>query len=218
MNKIILHSICFITLMAGMMGCSSKRVTMHAWQGELDEFAATHADGDLIFLREDAGGGIGGDGAGSLRQQFGVLAAKSPDDSTDVMGVLLGRRNIQGEDWLVFLIGSVKQRIVQDIRVALRSDSPTQSKWLLGRADSASVAQYRRFKQDPWLSANPNQKQAPAALLGFPSEQDVYQLETAGNTVSVLESKSGARWTLVLPETKASRQAQATSPATVTNK
>ena len=199
--------ICFVTLELSMIGCASKRITMREWQGNLDQFAATQADSDLIFLRERP--------EDSPRKQFVVIGAKSPDDSTDVTGLLLGRRHIQGDDWVLFLLGSVNDRIVQDIRVALRSDSPAQPKWLIGRADSSSVAQYRRFKQDAWLTSNPTQKQVPKALLGFPSEEDVYQLETAGNTISVTESKSGARWTLVVPESKSS--SQAAPPAAATN-
>ena len=191
-------------------GCESRRATMGSWQKTLSQYSAAQANNDLSFLRGDPGtGGAGGPGTEGGRPQFSIIGAKSADDSTDVTGVLLGRRTLIGRDWFIFILGGIVDRRVEEIRVAILEDAPGKPMWVVGRPDSVSLATYQQHKRTMWQSQNPARPEPPPALMGFPGESDVFELQTAQNTISVVEKTSGARWTLVLPDLK-----QPASPAT----
>ena len=167
---------------------------MGAWQRTLADYSATEANGDLNFLR--------GDPTDPPYPRFTVIGAKSADDATDVNGVLLGRRNVQDQDWYIFLLGGVVDRRVEDIRLALLKDAPGKPLWIVNHEDRAALGTYQQHKRTTWQTLNPARPEPPPALLGFPGEGDVFELEAAQDTVTVTETTSGARWTVVVPELK----------------
>src|SRR5688572_11704018 len=99
------------TVLALSTGACSNRVTLREWQNELERYIAQQADEDASFLREGVPGASPG--------RFDVIGGEWAHKATDVTGLLLGRRKIQDRDWLIFLVGSVKNQTVQDIRIAL---------------------------------------------------------------------------------------------------
>lgn len=169
-------------------GCSNS-VSMSGWQQSLERYVAEQHHNDLSFLRKP-------DQASTYRQ-FTILGGNSPDQSTDVAGILLGRRTLDGTDWLVFLMASVKKRTVDDIRIAMLSDEHGNRHWLLSGENPQSLAAYQRYRLSVWQKNHPNREDPPLNADIFPTEDDVFRLDIAGNTVSVLEVHSGVRWTLV---------------------
>lgn len=173
-------------------GCASKHVSLESWRTSLEQYAVNHASGDLHFLRDDAGA--------ASRPRFAVIGADSPDESTDIVGVLLGRRTIQGRDWLVFLVGTLKSQSIEDVRVALLADAPEPYRWEISQPDPAALQVYRQSKETAWRALHPNRNEPPRLAMTFPADEDVYRLEVAGNTISITEEHSRAKWTLVLGE------------------
>lgn len=169
-------------------GCGSKNITISEWQTALDRYAIEHANDDMSFLRESGGP--------SSTRAFSVLGANTPEKSTDISGVLLGRRAIGERQWLVFLLGRVKKREVEDIRLALRSDDAGATAWVISDDDDDAVDKYRNFKDAQWRAHDPARKSPPLHALEFPSEDDVFGVEIRGEQVIAVEERSGARWTL----------------------
>lgn len=170
-------------------GGSSRPVTMDTWRSSAIKFTTDQANGDSAALRDTSIGGV--------PSTFAVIGAKSPDASTDVAGVLLGRRSVQGRDWLVFLVGSTTKRQVTDIHVAMMSDGTGPTEWREGVSDAAALKAYRDAGASKYRMPDSTGKPLPKPEW-FPREQDAFSLEVSGDRVSVTDRNSGAKWTLSL--------------------
>jgi hypothetical protein len=178
----------FLVLMALSLGGCSSSVTVSEWQASLDQFAADYGHNDMSFLRETDDS--------SSRRAFTVIGTATPEKSTDITGVLLGRRTIADRQWLVFLIGRVKHREVEDIRLALRSDDAGEPKWLLSQSNADAFRQYRQHREAQWRAYHPNREAAPIHALEFPAEDDVFSLDINQNQAAVVHESSGAQWNI----------------------
>jgi hypothetical protein len=185
----LLRTVGLATLAALLAGCggSSRPVTMDAWRSSVRKFADDQGNADTASLRDQAAGGAG----------FAVTGAKSPDESTDVAGVLVGRRPAQGRDWLVFLVGAVTKRQVTDIHVAMMSDAPGKPQWREGASDPVSLKTYRDAGISKYRTPDAKGKQSPQPEW-FPREQDAFTLEVSDDRVTVTDRNSGAKWVLSL--------------------
>ena len=180
-------------LLAGLLitpGCGSS-VSVSEWQSSLDQFAADYANDDLSFLREV-------DGASSQRT-FSIIGASTPEKSTDITGVLLGRRTIADRQWLIFLIGRVKARQVEDIRLALRTDDSGAPKWIVSHDNSDALRQYREQRDKAWRTLHPDRDSPPVHAFEFPAEEDLFQFDVNGREVIATHESSGARWVVNVP-------------------
>jgi hypothetical protein len=171
-------------------GCSSS-VSLTHWQKALEKHIADNAGGDSSFLREDNGDSL---------PRFAVLGHALPEKSTDVSGVVLGRRSIAGTEWLIFLTAAVKHEEVEDIRLALYDDGPGPPRWVISEPNPDALTAYERARVSRWRKLHPVRTTAPATEGLFPPEDDRFQLTIAGNTASVVHEDSGARWTVVVVE------------------
>ncbi|MCI0363051.1 MAG: hypothetical protein L0Y44_00605 [Phycisphaerales bacterium] len=165
---------------------------MAEWRRGVQRHSSQESHGDLSFLRESSIGD-------PSRPVFSMIGGDSPDGSTDVTGVLLSRRTIAGRDWLVFLVGSVKRRRVEDIRIALRSDDDQKIKWIMGPSDREALASYIRQKENTWKDLHPERTGPPLDAMSFPAESDVFKIEQQGNTITIREVTSSAHWNLTVP-------------------
>ena len=189
-TAIIRWMIAMLAVSLSAAGCSSS-VSMTQWQKALEKHIADNAYGDSSFLREDNGDSL---------PRFAVLGHASPEKSTDISGVVLGRKPIAGTDWLVFLTAAVKHGEVEDIRLALFDDGSGPTRWIISEPHPEALAVYERFREAQWRRLHPVRTTAPASEGLFPPENDRFQLTIAGNTVSVMHEQSGARWTVVVAE------------------
>lgn len=170
-------------------GCS-RTASLESWQERLVQYSTNQHDGRMTFLSEP--------NALTGQHQFTVLGGASAHKSTDVTGVLLGRRSVEGRDWLIFLVGAIKKSAVDDIRLAMLSDDGGPRQWIVGQADGDALKQYRQFKDRAWRSRHPDRSEPPWNAMSFPTEDDVFDLEVAGGTITAMHAASGARWTLAL--------------------
>jgi hypothetical protein len=119
-----------------------------------------------------------------------VDAQHAERDGYDVCGLLVGRRDIAGEAWYVFIVGAVQRREyrsigVADLRaVALRARGD-EVIWATGDADRAALQRYRAASD-------------PTATVQFPADADRFRLVACEPGVCVEEAASGARWAVYL--------------------
>jgi hypothetical protein len=186
----IAASLCLAFAVAFSSGCASS-VSVPEWQASLEQFAADYANHDMSFLRED--------GPSSSRREFSIIGTATPEKSTDINGVVLGRRTIANRQWLVFLIGRVKHREVTDIQLALRSDDSHDPTWLYSRNNNDAVREYRANRENAWRSQHRDRKDAPLHAFEFPAEDDVFQLNVTENEAVAVHENSGASWRVKIP-------------------
>lgn len=170
-------------------GCSSK-ASIQSWQNSFESFTANEANGDPSYLRDPAGA--------SRHKRFAVLGGDSPDGSTDVSGALVGRSTVQGRPWLVFVVATVEDREVQDIRLAMASDDGGKRVWLWSDENPTVLETYNQYHATRWKRFDAVREQPPILPGLFPADEDIYRLDVAGNTAQLVELNSGARWTVVV--------------------
>ncbi len=177
------------------VGCGNRAgqpVSLNQWQQDFDQFVAGQNNDDISFLRKLNGP--------AKYSQFGSLGGDDPNESTDVVGIYLGRTPLAGTDWLVFLIAQVEKGRVTDIRVGLRSDVPGHDRWMLSDKNSKGLQTYNDFQLRRWQRQHSGRTDPPHGDRIFPAESDVFRLDVGDKSVgilSVVEGKSGARWTIV---------------------
>ncbi len=169
-------------------GCS-RHVSVDTWQGTLEQFAQQHANNDLAFLRDY--------NSDAPRRTFNVIGTADPKKSTDVIGVLLGRRVVNDSAWYIFLVGQQRNGVVEDIRIAMISDDTSSRQWLISDEESSGLAAYQQYKQQLWKLRHPGRTTPPLSYTSFPGEDDDFHLDVDGNRVMVVEKNSHARWMLL---------------------
>jgi hypothetical protein len=182
-----------IVLAVILAGCSGS-VSVNGWQNGFETHVANQANGDVSFLRDPAGD--------ARHKRFAIIGDLSPDKATDVSGAFLGRSAVQGRPWLVFIVASVKQHEVQDIRVAMASDDGGKRAWIWSEENSRALETYTKYRESRWKRFDPVRDEPPISPGLFPPDEDIYRFEVAGNTAWVTELNSGARWTIVLSDKK----------------
>jgi hypothetical protein len=176
---------CLVALCGLILAAGCGRVTTIAeWQREVEQFVTIEGNGDLNVLRdtENASG----------RRIMAVHGSANPKSSTDVVGVVLGPRQVDNRLAYVFLLATVSKGTPQEIRVATLSRRGRELTWRLGPDDRAADNTYRRHHQ----KINPT-RFAPG--LPWPAREDDFVLDATATAVMVTERRSGARWELTTP-------------------
>jgi hypothetical protein len=168
-------------------GCS-RSVSLSQWQNQLDHYASDEVNDDTSFLRQNP--------LRSPQRNFTIIGTGTPEKSTDVTGVLIARKPLQGSDWLIFLVGQVKHRQVEDSRIALRSDDGGTPRWLIGQQQKQAFERYRAHQEAVWRENHPGREKPPMFAHQFPAESDAFRLEQAGDEVTVTHEQSGAQWSM----------------------
>jgi hypothetical protein len=181
--------IIILLLMAG--GCQ-KRVTLDSWKQSVEHYVWSEANGDASVLRDLP--------TSSVHKGFSVISENSPHQATDIHGVLLGHRQIAGQNFFVFLVGVNQKQKVSDIRLAAMQPSPEGFVWHMTRKNSESFTAYRNFKDAAWRALFPDRQNPPWSHSGFPGEGDQFKLSIAGSRVTATHQQSGANWTLEVPQ------------------
>jgi hypothetical protein len=182
-----LHRFWFALFVAGLCcatllstGCSSP-VTVQRWQRGVGEYIQTTANNDITELRnlEDHGG----------RKALGIISENDPQNSSDVVGLLVAHKKIGGESWAVFLVGVVNHMNLTELRLAAVSVRNSGLFWQLDDPDRAALAQYK--KHNPASSAGRTEP-------GWPHDADSFEVQVVGQTVRVTEKHCDAHWNLTL--------------------
>jgi hypothetical protein len=132
------------------------------------------------------------------RITFGALDNESDlpgRNGWDVQGVLVGKLGSGGHTWYVFVVGIVRRNDyrpmeVQDIRIVTLRAVAHKLDWESSAPNPQSLQRYR----DAFAAADPVQ---------FPADTDRFHLSASEDGVRVLETQSGATWSLRLnPESE----------------
>ncbi len=185
------------TLLAG--GCASPagRADLATWQPRLEEHVARTGNGDLNVLRT-------ADPASPV-PMFNVLGGAEPEGSTDVAGLLLGKRAAGDHTWYFFLVAAIESQQVSAIRLVAVSAQPAvdsgsslpgdgdrgsgrQLDWRVGPADPHAFSLYRQSIARFIVSPDP--------LARWTSGVDRFDLGGADPQWHVTHAPSGAVWTL----------------------
>lgn len=115
-------------------------------------------------------------------------------DTWDVRGLFLGRKTLGYRHWYVFIVGVVEREdyrpmAIRDVRLMALTKAYPRGLWAQGAPDAESLHGYRRAYQN----------QSPVR---FPADDDRFQIDLVENQVRVLETASGAEWTLDLNATR----------------
>ena len=186
-----------LTLLAGGCASSSGRTDVATWQTRLEEHVARTGHGDLNVLRV-------ADPASPV-PMFNVLGGAEPEDSTDVAGLLLGRRTAADGMWYFFLVATIEAQQMRAIRLVAVSARPAaqpdswlpadrgrardhELDWRVGPADPQAFALYRQSVARFIVSPDP--------LARWRSGVDRFDLAGAGALWRVTHAPSGAVWTV----------------------
>ncbi len=204
----ILRVILALTLLLSAIGCAGAPTPIAAWQMSVQTYIVEQGDGDLNALRNVA--------ERPSQRQFGLLRADTGGvpvllpSHTDVKAVLLGRRSIDGQNWFVFLVGTLHydQQFnniplddpqLRDIRVVALSTDRGKLKWVVGRGDSEALIRFLQHKQETWRWRYPGSDNGVGVFSGFPASEDNFKLSMFGGGVTVVDAPSGAHWALAIP-------------------
>ncbi|MEE9131404.1 MAG: hypothetical protein V3T84_15405 [Phycisphaerales bacterium] len=189
-------------------GCSGSSKPIRAWQASVETYIADHGNGDVNALRNIV--------ERPSQKTIDLIDAKSggipvvAPSHTDVNGLLLGHRRINGRKWYLFLVGALHydgrfENIplddpqLRDVRiVALCSDRGTL-RWIVGRENKQALAHYRRKQQETWRRRHPGRDHADTVPSRFPTQEDNFKLSISAVGVTVVDEPSGAEWALAIP-------------------
>ncbi len=195
-----------LTLIA--TGCAGSSKPIRAWQASVETYIADHGNGDVNALRNIA--------QRPSHKTFDLIDASSggipvvAPSHTDVNGLLLGHRFINGRKWYLFLVGALHydgrfENIplddpqLRDVRIlALCSDRGTL-RWIVGRVNEQALARYRRRQQETWRRRHPGRADADPVPSRFPTDHDNFKLSISAVSVTVVDEPSGAQWALAIP-------------------
>jgi hypothetical protein len=183
-----------LLLLSGITGCSTPgvSVSLDTWKEGVETYVKEVGKGDPVALRDATYKG---------RPAFAQIGHPISAEGTDVIGLLLGHRPVQGRPSFIYLVGLVDKDQVEDIRVAvlqaIRSQgTDTQFKWLVGTKDDQAVKKYRAYRTDLYKRRFPQGGDPPPPYTSFPGEDDIFDLTVAPDRVTVSHPPSGAQWNL----------------------
>lgn len=160
------------------------------WQDQLCEYISQAGEGDEAVLSE-LRGLRARNAFRPARITFGVLDADADPPERhgwDVQGVLVGAYKSRIGTRYVFVVGIVGYTgyvptRIQDIRVVMLSRAARALDWETSATAPMAVARYRQTFEGPGAKR-------------FPAADDNFRMVASRDRVSVLEIRSGARWSL----------------------
>lgn len=174
-------------------GCNSATKPLSRWQTSVESYIIEQADGDYNALRN-----VNPNDRPS-QKSFKLIKAMSSgiplvaSAQTDVNGLLLARSTINGNNWYIFLVGTVKydgkfknipldDPCVKDVRLIALSGDLDNPVWAVGSGCKAALDQYQ---------SNTNST--------FPSGFEAFEVAITGQQITVVDQQSQAQWTLSIP-------------------
>jgi len=173
-------------LVVGLMvgGCSTGR-PVELWQQRVTQYVADEGNGDITSLRNTE--------PGAARPVFGVTSG-----SVEVQGLLLGFSTTDQQSWWTYIVGVMKDDNVTDLRLIAVSDAGSDLVFSQSAEDGAATERYRDSRLKQWTANRLDPSEGDGFVCSFPGPNDSFTLDAAGNTATVTERQSGARWTVLL--------------------
>jgi hypothetical protein len=178
------------------------------WQRNLEQYVWDRGNGDPNVLADASWDDV--------HKGFAVIGDPLPDRSTDEIGLLLAHRIVDGKPWFLFLLGTVAEEKLDDLRpVALNIDKGTFH-WSIGSSDDRSLAVYRA-----WSAADRSRAQAPDPNAPpFPRPNETFDVTVRDGRFIVRHDESGASWELrpAIPVNPATRPSAGPQAAPVSSR
>jgi len=188
---------CFIALaMILLSGCAGT-ASMSGWRDDVEKYVNDFGNGDPNSLRDVTWP--------QSRHQFSKLGADEPEHAQDAKGVLLAYRVIEGKPWFIFVVATVNNQLVQDIRVEAMNLQTSEFSWQESAANPTSLQQYRDYYDRLWKRLFPDRATAPAQYTTFPHEGELFDVQINAAKVTVTQRPSGASWEVVIGQQPANR-------------
>ena len=185
MIRIAIRLVALTGLITLAAGCSSS-VGFDSWRRDVETYVREKGGGDPTVLRDTD--------VDTAHRGFKVFSHNRPAQSNDVNGVLVGTTKLADQPWLVFLVGQVEKEKVKDIRVAALSVAKGNYTWRMGKKDDAALDAYVDYNKGLAHRRFPDRKKEPPEYLGFPREEDRFDVSTDETSVGVSHNPSGAKW------------------------
>jgi hypothetical protein len=173
-------------LVSSLAGGCAKSVNFDTWRAGVEDYVKNHAAGDPTALREL--------NVDASHPGYRLNGSDRPSESTDAVGVLVGNAVAADRPWIVFLVGLVEKQKVKDIRVAALSVHDNRYAWRMGKKDDKALKAYVDYNKGLAHRRFPDRKKEPAEYLGFPREDDRFEMTQQGDAIGVTHEPSGAKW------------------------
>ncbi|MEA2736361.1 MAG: hypothetical protein QOE14_2812 [Humisphaera sp.] len=166
-------------------GCAQS-VDLGTWRRGVEQYVRDKGGGDPAVLREID--------VTPSHHGYRIISANRPSESTDAAGVLVGTTNVSDRPWVVFLVGLIDKQKVKDIRVAALSVKDNKYTWRMGGKDPKALDAYVKFNKGLAHRRFPDRHKEPVDYLGFPREEDRFEMSTQGDAIGVAHPPSGGKW------------------------
>lgn len=193
-------------------GCATESdappPTVSTWRRNLEQYVWDRGNGDPNVLADASWDDV--------HKGLAVIGDPLPDRSTDEIGLLLAHRMIDGQPWFLFLLGTVGDERLDDLRpVALNIDAG-RFHWSIGTSDGRSLSLYRAWSDADRARAEPPDPNAPP----FPRPDETFDVRVNNGTFIVRHEESGASWELrpAIPVNPATRPSASTQPTTANSR
>ena len=179
-----------IAISVGAAGGCAQHATVRQWQASVDQTMSEAGSADPSVLRaakmQDG------------RWVFRVLGQADANESTDQVGVLVGKTRVAGRNWFVFLLGTVKDHELVAARVAAMSAGSGRWAWSMGTDDKKALTKYRDYLTTRWDRLHPRRAGQVQPGFVWPREGDELRMVAKDGNVTVREVKSGAAWSMTI--------------------
>ena len=171
-------------------GCAADppiSVSISSWRQSVERYIWDQGNGDPSVLRE-----LSWD---DRHRGFATFSDPMPSRSTDVDGLLLAHRQVEGRWFFVFLVAIVDHQSLRDLRpVALNVDQGI-FQWNIAPDDDYALTHYRTWAlpEDHTASGTGNISSA------FPGPAEDFEVRINGRRITVLHAPSTAGWEVTVP-------------------
>ncbi len=158
-------------------GCTST-TSFSQWQQGLQRYVGEQANGDLSALSREL--------MSAPQPTFGVLGGKRIASSTDIVGLLVGFRQVQQRPACVFMVARISRGQIEQLQPVAVAVDGGRYLWWVGPGDPKALAAYKA-------------QHAAAKVTGnWPPYTDRFTLSDAPGALRVTELSSNAVWNLPL--------------------
>jgi ribosomal protein S30 len=158
--------------------------TFSTWQHNLEQYVWDRGNGDPNVLADMSWDDV--------HKGFAVIGDALPDRSTDEIGLLLAHRMLDGKPWFLFLVGTVRHQILEDLRPVALNVEGSDFHWSVGASDERSLSLYRAWSEADRSRTEPPDPNAPP----FPRPQETFDVTVRRDAFIVRHEDSGAEWEL----------------------
>lgn len=184
-NGAVLLLVCLFSF--ALSGCATEPAdppTLSTWQQNLQQYVWDHANGDPTVLADMSWDDV--------HKGFSIIGDPLPDRSTDEIGLLLAHRVVDSKPWFLFLLGTVRQQNLEDLRLVALSVDGNDFHWSVGPENDTSLSLYRVWSEADRERTGPQDPPAPP----FPRLNETFGVTVRGDAFAVRHQESGANWEL----------------------